>query len=261
MDFEFGVVESLDKVPEQFRGLYHEGDGGKFTVNPDYKGVADAVIGLNKSLKASREDAKKRTTVDLTPLADFGDSPETIKAAVQAKIDELQGELAKGDKAKLNLDKIKEDMAKAHSAELTKEKTRAQALQGQLYKLLVENTATTAIVDAKGTPELLMPFVANQVKVVEEDGEFKVFVVDAQSDRRYSSVTGQPMTIKELIAEMKANEKFGRLFESENDKGGGTGARPGTTQKPPARREELSATAKIAAGLNKNQHRTAGARR
>ena len=44
--------------------------------------------------------------------------------------------------------------------------------------LLVENEATAAVAEAKGIPDLLLPFIRDQVKVVEEDGEFKVFVVD-----------------------------------------------------------------------------------
>ena len=76
-----------------------------------------------------------------------------------------------------------------------------------MYGLLVENNATNAVVDAKGVPELLMPFIKGQVKVIEEDGSFNVYVVDPQGDRRYSGITGQPMNIKELVMEMKANEK------------------------------------------------------
>lgn len=258
MDFEFQEVESLDVVPEQFRGLYAEADG-KFRLNETYKGVAEAVTGLNRSLKASRAEAKalKGSKVDLSALADFGDSPEAIAQAVQDRIKELEGQLANGDKAKLNLDKVKEDLAKAHSKDLEKVTKRSEALQTQLYGLLVENAATTAIAELKGIPELLMPFVKTQVNVVEEEGEFRVFVVDAQGDRRYSGVTGQPMSIKELVSEMKANEKFGRLFESEAPQGGGTP--PGGARRPAnAPAGERSSVDKIAAGLAKGQARSRG---
>lgn len=258
MDFEFQEVESLDVVPEQFRGLYAEADG-KFRLNETYKGVAEAVNGLNRSLKASRAEAKalKGSKVDLSALADFGDSPEAIAQAVQDRIKELESQLANGDKAKLNLDKVKEDLAKAHSKDLEKVTKRSEALQTQLYGLLVENAATTAIAELKGIPELLMPFVKTQVNVVEEEGEFRVFVVDVQGDRRYSGVTGQPMSIKELVSEMKANEKFGRLFESEAPQGGGTP--PGGARRPSQQPAgERSSVDKIAAGLAKGQARSRG---
>lgn len=254
MDFEFQEVDSLDTVPEQFRGLYAEMDG-KFKLNETYKGVAEAVNGLNRSLKASRAEAKalKGSKVDLSVLSEFGEDPATIAEAVKSKMSELESQLANGDKAKLNLDKVKQDLAQAHAKDLEKVNKRSEALQTQLYGLLVENAATSAIAEMKGIPELLMPFVKTQVNVVEEDGEFRVFVVDAQGDRRYSGVTGQPMSIKELVSEMKANEKFGRLFESEQQNGGG-GTNPGSTKRPAQQqRGELSSVDKIKAGLAKGQ--------
>ncbi|QIQ64317.1 hypothetical protein 19_00011 [Pseudomonas phage Epa19] len=256
MDFEFQEVESLDNVPEQFRGLYAEADG-KYKLNDTYKGVAEAVTGLNRSLKASRAEAKAfKGKADLSPLAEFGEDPASIAETVKARLQELEGQLANGDKAKLNVDKIKEDLAKAHSKDLEKVTKRSEALQTQLYGLLVENAATTAIAELKGVPELLMPFVKTQVNVLEEDGEYRVFVVDGQGDRRYSGVTGQPMSIKELVAEMKANEKFGRLFESEAPQGGGTP--PGQRRPVQQPRGEMSATDKIKAGLAKGQAASRG---
>lgn len=259
MDFEFTPVDSIDKVPEQFRGIYKQGDDGQFVVDDNHKGVVDAVLGLNRSLKAARAEAKAKTPVDLSPLADFGATPEEIKANISTKLQELQDELAKGGEAKLNLDKVRQELADAHAKDLKKAGVRAEALQNQLYTLLVENAATAAAVGLRGDPELLLPFIKNQVKVVEQDGEFKVFVVDAQGDQRYSGITGQPMTIKELVAEMKANEKFERLFESEAPTGGGM--RPGSGQVTPRPQgQQLSATEKIAAGLGKGQYKARGGR-
>lgn len=254
MDFEFTPVDSIDKVPEQFRGIYKQGDDGKFIVDDTHKGIVEAVTGLNKSLKAARAEAKAKTSVDLTPLADFGATPEEIKANITAKLTELQNELAKGGEAKLNLDKVRQELADAHAKDLKKAGARAEALQNQLYALLVENAATAAVAELKGVPELLLPFIKNQVKVVEQDGEFKVFVVDAQGDQRYSGVTGQPMTIRELVSEMKANEKYGRLFESEAPAGGGMPPRGGQT--PPRQQGKvLTANEKIAQGLAKGQYK------
>jgi hypothetical protein len=248
MDFEFQPVESIEKVPEQFRGLYQE-DEGQFKVGENFKGVTEAVVGLNRSLKAARAEAKGKTQIDISPLSDYGQTPDEIKKSITEKITELQDQLAKGGDAKLNLEKIRKEMVEAHSKDLQKQQVRTDALQNQLYGLLVENNATNAVVDAKGVPELLMPFIKGQVKVIEEDGTFNVYVVDLQGDRRYSGITGQPMTIKELVMEMKANEKYGRLFESEAPTGGGmqpgSGKRTSTVQN-----EELSSTQKISRGLN-----------
>ncbi len=161
MDFEFNPVDSLDKVPEQFRAIYTEGSDGKFVPAEAHRGVVEAVTGLNRSLKAARLEAKGRTAVDLSPLADFGATPEEIKTAINEKLTSLQNELAKGGEAKLNLDKVRQELADAHAKDLKKAGARAEALQNQLYGLLVENSATAAVAELKGVPELLLPFIKN----------------------------------------------------------------------------------------------------
>ena len=140
-------------------------------------------------------------------------------------------------------------MIEANKKELEKRDQRNQALQNQLYGLLVENSAVAAVAELKGVPELLLPFIKTQVKVAEENGEFKVQVLDGQGEVRYGA-TGSPMTIKELVQEMKAQEKYGRLFESEAPAGPG-GKPPGSGRSTPVRPsgKELTSAEKIAQGL------------
>jgi hypothetical protein len=266
MKFDFSknqTVSNIDIVPQDFRGLYVEGDNGEFKLDSDNAGVKSAVaavVRLNEALNASRQEARtlKSSQVDLSPLTDFGDTPEAIAATVKDKLKAFEDELAKGKDAKLNLDKIKEDLAKTYAKESEGKDARINALTGQLYDLMVKNDATRAIAEEKGDVELLMPFVTQQVKPVEEDGQFKVFVVDNEKERRYSGTTGQPMTIKELVQEMKGQERYGKLFESTTPSGPGMkpGARRGAG---PQQREEMTANQKIAAGLQKGQY--AGGRR
>jgi hypothetical protein len=251
MEFEFGEVDSVDKVPEQFRGLY-VAKGDKFALNDTFKGVGESIVNLNKSLKAARQDAKNRTPTDLSPLSEYGATLDEIVTGIKNKVTDLEGKAAGSKDAKLSIENLRRDMGEAHKKELDKHTARGTALQNQLYKLLVENTATAAIIEEKGDPALLMPFLATQVKVVEEDGEFKVYVVDDKKEQRYSGINGQPMSIKELVKEMKANARYGKLFESDNDGKGGGGTKPGSFQRtPPKKEEDKSSTDKIAAGLQK----------
>ncbi|QYW02109.1 virion-associated protein [Stenotrophomonas phage Sonora] len=251
MDFEFAPVESLDKVPEQFRALYGQqaGEDGKFAVADSFKAVADSVNGFNKSNKTLRSQLKT-SAVDLSPLAEFGGTPAEIAEAVKNALSEASTN-KNGDVQK-QIDAAKAGLLAGHTKELEKHTARNQALQTQLYGLMVENAATAAVAELKGIPELLMPFIKNQVKVVEENGEFKAQVVDGQGEVRYGS-TGSPMTIKELVGEMKSQEKYGRLFESEqqpNRGGGGFQPGAGRTQNPgrqPA--ADRSANDKISQGL------------
>ncbi len=252
MEFDFAPQEDLTKVPEAFRGMYNAeaNEEGKYTVNETLAPVSAAVLGLNKALKAARTEAKTKA-VDLSPLSEYGDTPEGIKEAIEAKLNDI---MSKDDQAKVNIDKIKKDLAEGHSKELSKTNERAEALKNQLYTMLVQNEATTAITEAKGVTELLLPYVKQQVQVKEEGGKFEAFVVDAQGDVRYSGVTGQPMTIRELVAELKATEKLGRAFESDAPNGGG-GMTPNSGRRAPNIKQEKTSVDKISAGLDKNKYR------
>ena len=251
--FDFATnqeVESLDAVPENFRVFYVEAGEG-FKVNSEDGATAAAVAsisGLAKSLNAARNDAKNNK-VDLSALADYGTNPVDIAEAVTAKMTELNDQIKAGGKAKIDVDKIKADLSAAHATEMEKRDAREQGLQGQLYGMLVTSEATKAITDNKGIPELLMPFIKDQVQVVEQDGNLNAYVVDGDNNQRYSGTTGAPMTIAELVVEMKGNKQFGRIFESETPSGPGT--KPAQRQHVKTGDSELSPTQKIANGLNK----------
>ncbi len=249
MDIDLsGPIEDISKVPEPFRFMLAEGEDKKYTVIPEHKPIADAITGLNRSLKAARQEAKTKTPVDLTLLADYGATPEEIAAGIQTKLAEAR-EAAKGGDAKA-LERLRTDLVTAHTADVKKHTARNEALQTQLYGLLVENSAREAITELKGVPDLLLPFIKTQVKPQEKDGVYSVIVVDAAGEQRYSGVTGQPMSIKELVAEMKANEKYGRLFESETQIG--SGFKPDGGRKPaPGAKPDQTPTGKISSGLTK----------
>lgn len=251
MDFDFSPVESLDKVPEKFRVLYGQqaGEDGKFSVTDNFRPIADSINGFNGTTKTLRQQLKEKN-VDLSPLVEYGDNPADIAAKFKEALD-AAGANKNQDVTKA-VEAAKQGLIAGHTKELEKHNARNQALQTQLYGLMVENAATAAVAELKGIPELLMPFIKNQVKVVEEDGQFKVQVIGTDGEVRYGT-TGSPMSIKELVTEMKGIEKYGRLFESEQqpNRGGGGfqpggGRRPTSGQQPAA---EKSSVDKINAGL------------
>lgn len=246
--------EKFDTVPEDFRGLYKEGDEGYVlnTEDPGVKSAVSAITGLNKALVAARGEARdaKKSRVDLSPLRDFGETPEEIAEAVKGKIEEAGK--SKNDDVNRQVDKIKQELAQAHVQEKEGYEKRIEALRGQLYSHLVESNAVKALSEAGAIdPDLILPMLKQHVLVSEEDGEFRVSVVDDSGDPRYSGATGGPMTIKELVAEMKANEKYGPLFKSESRQGGG--AEPNQRRTTARQQQEMSATDKIAAGLGRRK--------
>lgn len=255
-------VVKLDTVPEQFRVYYKDkGDGTGFKVdteNPVVKSTVEIVTGLHSSLTASRAEAQglKGKSVDLSLLGEFGSDVGSIAEGVKNKMNGLQTQLADLQKGgKVNVEKIKEEIAAQFATEIDGHKKRGEALTNQLYGLLVENAANEAIASEKGKPKLLMPFIKNQVRVLDEEGQFNVYVVNDKNERQYSGVTGQPLTMKELVLKMKADPTYQPLFDSEAPSGGGantnqTNFKPGSMNQKP----EMNAVDKISAGLQKGQH-------
>lgn len=244
--------DGFNAIPENLRAVYEpvEGSEGSYSIPEGLRGVADAITGLfgtNTKIRGENKELLRKGTIDLSGLADFGEDLPTITEAVTTKIAELETAAAAGGENKLNVDKVRQEMKAAMEKAVGDEKKVSDALRGTVHKYLVTSNASTALADAGGLVELAMPFVEQQIKVLEEDGEFKPVVVDADGDPRISGGTGQPMTIKELVNEMKGQEKYQPLFKSEA-KGGG-GAQPGQPKRPAAPQKDATPIDKIKAGL------------
>ena len=244
--FEFpDSVESIDTVPADFRPLYAQNDTGTFGVPDALKPAVAAFKKVTGALTNSRKEADtfKRQVVDLAPLADFGQTVEEIKANFEAKLTE-------GSKAKVDIDKVKQAEAQRYANEIKQKDAKIASVTAQLYSLNVRNVAKDAIAAEKGSAELLMPHVERHVQQVEEDGQLKAYVIDADNSRRFSNVTGEPMTIRELVAEFKTNPVFAPAFASSAPKGGGTPPGVGVrTTSTVANGTTMSAEQKIAKGL------------
>lgn len=242
-----------DATPENLRPIYAAVDGqeGAFAIPEPLRGVADAITGLfgtNNNIRKENKELLRKGTVDLSALSDYGDNVTTIAENVAAKMADLEEAATKGDtKAAGQLEKMRTELKAAHAKELEAKDTTIGALRGTVHKYLVTSGATEALAAEGGNPELALPFVEKNIKVEERDGEFIPVVIDADGDPRISGGTGQPMTIRELVKEMKGQEKFAPLFKSES-KGGG-GAKPGAPGKPATPPANAAPIDKIKAGL------------
>lgn len=254
--FDTATLPSLDKVPDQFKPLFAKDEAtGTFKIadDPKVKGAVEAIVGLNRSLKAARAEAQglKGKAVDLAALSDYGASVEEIAAGVKAKVEELTGQLAEKGKVKIDLDKMKSELAAAHTKEKAGLETRIKSLTDQLTVILVDNAIRQAIGDQAIDPDLLIPFVRKHVATVEDGGMFRVHVIDEQGNQRINGGTGQDMSIPELVKDMKAATKYAPLFKSEAPRGGGAppGGSTGRVQRDSG--STLSPTEKIKRALDK----------
>jgi hypothetical protein len=243
-------VDTVDTIPENLRPLYAQ-TGDKWSIPEGMRGVADAITGLFQANGKIREENKslaKKGQVDLSGLEEFGEDLPTIKEKLKARLEELETAAAAGKDNKLNIDKVRAEMKAANEAAIANERKVQDALRGTVHKYLVGAGASEALAAEDGLVELAMPFVERQIKVVEVDGEFKAVVVDKDGDPRISGATGQPMTIKELVREMKGMDMYKPLFKS--DVKGGGGAQPGKTgAKPVSLAADATPMDRIKAGL------------
>lgn len=257
MEFEFAkneTVEAIDKVPEQFRGFYAQGENG-FAINEAFKPTAQSIDGLNKSLKAARRDAaealKNRPDVsqygELGQLLGLEENPTDPVALKEA----LEKTLRQSKDGQVNWDKMKGTLEQGFKTQLSAKDQELQTMGTTLQKYLVNSAAISAIAANKGVPEILLPHIQAKTKVIKEGDEYVVRVIDDSGDPRGNN-SGGFMSVEELVKELKASPVFGRAFDSETQQGSGT--KPGAGQvKAPPRQGELSANEKIAAGLAKRR--------
>lgn len=221
MALEF-TVDSIDTIPEAQRSLYKQA-GEKYVL--DVSGYEDPV-GLKSALTKEREAAKTATR-QAAQWASLGKTPEEITALVEAQAQAERDKLTKGGE----WDKLKAQMADQQKAELGKKDERIGALTKSLERRLVDADATAAIAAAKGVPALLLPHVRAQVKVIEDGGEFRAQVVDAQGNPRVNG-KGEFLSIADLVAEMREDAIFGRAFEPSGTAGSGTQGGSGGNRQP-----------------------------
>lgn len=246
-------VDDISIVPEDFRPLYKQSEKGTFIHNADLSPTIKAISGMQGVNTKLRSDVDKFTKnqIKLDALKDWGDTPEAIAETVKTKMAELEA-AAKGS-SKIDVEKVRQEIMKTAETKIAEADGKVSKMRGSLEAVLIGREAVAAIAGEKGDTELLMPFVSRQVKVVEENGDYKSVVVDADGNTRLNPATGKEMSVAELVKEMKADKKFSRLFESEAPSGGGAQPKAGNIQLNNQNGQRISPVNKIAAGLAARQ--------
>lgn len=219
------VIDKLEDVAEGLRSLYTKGEDGKF-----YLEVEDTEsAGLKSALQTERKRANEATaklreleeqvttlTTDLEDAkkAGAGKGGKPDPAAVQAEVERITGQLQT-----------------KHANELKTRDDKIATLTGTINRTLVDTAATQSIAAAKGEAKLLLPHIRDRIKVVEEDGQFALRVVNEKGEFELSKKPGSgtaPMTVDELVETMKGDPVYGRAFEGTGASGGGAKPTGGT---------------------------------
>jgi hypothetical protein len=195
-----GSYAKKEQIPAGASDFYIEQEDGTFALDTDI--VVEDVAGLKSALKKERQTVK-----DLNKkLNAFGD------LSVE-ELEELR-EKAEAVNDSEEVKKLTKDINK-----ITKERDAAQARADKLWKKLevvtLKADAATAISDADGEPDVLLPHVLGRATLTEEDDELVTVVRDEAGEPLMKG--GKAGTLADVVAELKAKPKFAGAF-------GGTGA-------------------------------------
>lgn len=243
------IVEKLDDIPEAIRGEYKEFDlaDGKKAFRLDVTATngyeLEDVSGLRGTL--SKEMTKRKNLEkEVEKYKDI--DPDRAREAL-AKLEEFENidPTKEADKiANTKFEAAKAQLLKKHSDEMNGEKTKSSKYRTKIDRLMIDSVAKSAIADLKGSIELLLPHIQTQTRVVEDGEDFKVEVIDKDGNVRIGNSQGQPMTIKELVTEMRNSETFGRAFEGDGQSGGGKRHGNGGGGSPTLKRSQMTAKEK-----------------
>ncbi len=264
-DFEANKnVDTLEVVPEQYRGLYVEADNG-FTISESATSIIADYVGTSKALEkskadkkaASDESAQRRITTKAYDdiLVTLGIEEDDRNAeGLQKYVEGLNDQIKGGKENRTSVEKIQAQAEERIRAAVATKDEELAGMAKSLHTYMIGEAAVRELTSVGGSADLLMPHVVSSAKVIKnEEGEYQVRVVDDQGDIRYDGAGGF-FLLKDLVSEMKASEKFGAGFKSEQKSGGGS--QPGSGHTVATQQKgELSSAKKIEAGLDALQKR------
>lgn len=220
MEFDFPTeVESVDTVPEPYRGLYTQGESG-FTLDSALgKRFSDAQGAITALSKERRTLGSVKS--ELGKFQALGLSIEEIQELAKLRGEKAQGD-GKDEKGEAEWKRMREQLLTTHQRDIAERDKRYEDLQGKYRSRIAMTEAQAALSELKGSARLLMPQVRDALKVVEgEGGELEVRVLDKHGNERIGN-SGAYLTVKEYVAELKADPEFAIAFEGSGARGAGT---------------------------------------
>ncbi len=203
--------------------------------------TAAAIEAEVSGLKANKE--KLLTQMDKLKQ---NQTPEGYDAEGYTKFVSESAEFAKKQKeladqeleGKGQWDALKMQLNEAHTNSLNKltedSSSTITSLRNALDKELIENNAIKAIEAEKGNSLFLLPHMRGHMKTVEGENGYDVHVLDDSGNQRFLEDATTPFTVKDLVAEFKANELYTPAFPNLNQGSGDpdTGGKGGTGINP-----------------------------
>lgn len=224
---EYGALNDL--LRGEYKPSEAEGTGGMFvldvqeTQTPDgFVYALENVSGLKTALSKERSNAAKyKKVADAVSDLDIDQARTAM-----AELEKLKQEDPDG-KAKARFESLQKQLEDKWGKQLKEKDDRLGFLYERLNSSLIDNAAIRAVTENSGSPDLLLPHIRKMTRVVEDSGEMKVEVIDDSGNVRISNKPGStaPMSISELVGEMKTHQVFSRAFDGASASGSGASGR------------------------------------
>lgn len=208
-------------LSDELKKEYKKQDDGTYLL--DVTPVGDVALENVKGLKSSVSAARAERDKAQQELKAFEGLDVTKAREAIQKVEDM-ADWKPDDKVKEQIEAIKKQLTDKHLGEIGKKDEVVSSMTKQLEKMMIEANAATAIAESKGSAKLLLPHVKNATRMKQTDkGEFVVEVIDTDGNVRLSPATGStaPMSIAELVAEMKTQDSFAPAFEGSGASGSG----------------------------------------
>ena len=243
------MFDNSEDIPEGLGDYYVAGEDGKFRLQ------VEPVSGLELSDTAALKNALSRERSNAQNAAKAlkafeGMDAEAAREAM-GKVEEIANFNPEQKVEEAIRAREKQIFAK-HKSEIERVQGESDLLRTQLSDNLVTSAAAKAISEAKGAVDLLLPHVLQSAKLRQTaTGNFIVEVVDTEGNPRVGDAQGNPMTIPQLVDEMRASDGFSRAFEPTGATGAGTSPNAsGQTKSAPRGAKTISRSDGRAIGQN-----------
>lgn len=236
--------EEFSNFADEIQAHYTKSKDGYTLSVESVNGIAlENVTGLKSSLQAARKDVDTFKSKASKLEEQFKDIDATAARDALSKVAEMdnwdpekkleEGKKKLEQKLKLEADQRIEQATKKHTEALTAKDNELNTAVSQLQQIMIRSAAISALAEAEGNVDLLLPHVEAFAKTKQlEDGKYAVRILDGNGAERISPQGGSTdnMTIAELVDEMKNSDKFATAFKGSESTGSGAdgGGRPKT---------------------------------
>lgn len=230
------TVDSLDGMDEAQKSLYVQ-QGDKFTLDVDGLPQPEDTSGLKSALQAERK-SNRNLENKAKAYEKLGKTPEEIQELIDAQETQARSQAEKRGE----FDKILAQVNEKNASALKAKDDEIAKMRKRVETELVDGKAIEAITAAKGKAKLLLPIVKNRLQV---DENFNVVVYEPDGVTPKVDDTGKPVSIADLVSEMRASEDYGAAFEGSGQSGSGTRPTNGSGGNPFARLTKADLQGKV----------------